>query len=226
MGGGGPTTNSDEMCEYLGCGSEGSTEDEEIGKQFGDELVQLLGRSFFPYVPWYALPFADCVDGIVEFMGTMGNRMMPNTITRSQYHHWWINVLKPIAHQLVQYKHQKPPPHFHAEPTTRSIDAIIVRIVENFPCQMLGATEIYIIKLIFDLSRETLEAHLARIKERHLHESEPGWYMLDRIIDWPTCKMVHLSSFDIESHPSDFSFDYETDRTKIWSNLYPFIPAE
>jgi hypothetical protein len=100
--------------------------------------------------------------------------------------------------------------------------------VGNFPCQILGASEIYTIRLIFDIGTEmdmaptsTLMAYLKRVQEQHQTDTVPGWCMLDRILQWPKSQMQELIALDYRK-PCARDFSHETPPDIIYSSLYPF----
>jgi hypothetical protein len=178
-----------------------------------DLLLELLSGQTDEKVADVAIPmmrYYDCVSGVVEFMGTMGNRMMPKTIIlgsgRTTVQPWWGVTFELLGKELTS--------HFTL---TECIDNIISRIVGNFPCQILGASDVYVIMVTFQIDTETAYNCLADVQKRHSQRLQQGWYLLDNILNWPASTWDALGYFkggDIDA----FSFE----ERRIFSSLYPF----
>jgi hypothetical protein len=47
------------------------------------------------------MTFGGCGAAIVDFGGTMGNRVTPNTVRLVQYRAWWVDILKSIGRLMI-----------------------------------------------------------------------------------------------------------------------------
>jgi hypothetical protein len=119
----------------------------------------------------------DCITGITTFISTLGNRLRPQTITTAQYHPGWIHVLRDVC------RHMGPQ---MGDSVLEALDSVLSVIAyENFPTQILGASEMLILGLIFYETDNfgLFPIHVQQLYERYRHVRTPGWYMFDR---WKT----------------------------------------